>query len=293
MSQQDATVLVVGAAGQFASLVVPALAGRGVRVRGLVRKPEQGEMVRRNGTAEIAVGDLTDRGSIDAALQGVAGAFFICPAFHPDEVRLGSDFVQACKDAGVHRFVYSAVQHPTATATPNQAPKGPIEAAVVESGMEFTILQLASFYQNWAFAWPSILEHGVVAEPFPVSARLAKVDYRDVAEVAAIAFTEDRLVNGTFELCADGYPNRADVAAVISEVLGRPIRAAESDFGAWAEQAGLPRETWQAAAAMWAYYGRFGSPGNAFTLRAILGREPRGLRQFFDDLRAGVPTLAV
>jgi NmrA-like family len=34
------TVLVVGAAGQFAGLVVPALAKRGVKIRAFIRKPK-------------------------------------------------------------------------------------------------------------------------------------------------------------------------------------------------------------------------------------------------------------
>lgn len=55
------------------------------------------------------------------------------------------------------------------------------------------------------------------------------MDYRDVAEVAAIALTEGRLLYGTFELSAEGALNRYDVAALISEVLGRPVTAKKVD----------------------------------------------------------------
>ena len=41
------------------------------------------------------------------------------------------------------------------------------------------------------------------AEPYSAERRMMRVDYRDVSGVAAIALTEDRLLFGTFELCAE------------------------------------------------------------------------------------------
>jgi uncharacterized protein YbjT (DUF2867 family) len=64
------TILAVGAAGGFAGLVIPALIERGARVRGLIHKPEQSEVARRNGALEVAIGDLRERSSLDAALHG-------------------------------------------------------------------------------------------------------------------------------------------------------------------------------------------------------------------------------
>ena len=135
-----------------------------------------------------------------------------------------------------------------------------MEEAIVESGMEFTILHPTVFYQNLAAAWPGVVGSGVFAEPFSAAARISRVDYRDVAELAAIALTGDRLLNGTFELCADGGLNRSEVAAVMSEVLGRPIEAAAPDFDTWMAQAKLPYDDHQKEelAAMYAYYDRYG-----------------------------------
>jgi uncharacterized protein YbjT (DUF2867 family) len=38
------------------------------------------------------------------------------------------------------------------------------------------------------------------------------VDYRDIAEAAAIALTSEKLDNGTLALCAPGILNRIEVA---------------------------------------------------------------------------------
>lgn len=288
----DNSILVVGAAGHFAGLVVPALASRGVHVRGLVRRPEEAGTVLRNGAAEIAIADLSEPNDVQKALQGIGGVFYIGPQFRRDEAELGVNFVKACQDAGVRRFVFSSILHPTITSVQVHAAKVPVEAAVVESGLKFTILQLAMFYQNMTTAWPSIAKNDVFTEPFSTTARLARVDYRDVAEVAAIALTEDHLTNGVFELCADGYFNREDVVKVMSDVLGRPVKAATVSFDEWAEQTKMPPSDRQPESEMYAYYGDHGSPGNPLALRNILGREPRTLHQFFGDLVNGVPTVA-
>jgi uncharacterized protein YbjT (DUF2867 family) len=107
------------------------------------------------------------------------------------------------------------------------------------------------------------------------------VDYRDVAEVAAIALTGGRLKNGTFELCAEGELNRHDVAAIIAKVLGRKVEIARTDPATLGGDAVLLRP-------MFAHYDRHGLGGNPLTLRAILGREPRTLRGYFQEL-AGQP----
>ena len=81
MISSTSTVLAVGAAGKFAGLVVPALADRGVKVRGLVREARQGEAVRRSGATEIAIGDLRDGASLGAALKGVDAVLICCASF--------------------------------------------------------------------------------------------------------------------------------------------------------------------------------------------------------------------
>ncbi len=266
MSGSKTKVLVVGAAGRFAGLVVPALAGHGVSVRGLVRDEKQGEQARRNGAAEVAIGDLRNRASIDAALRGVGAAFYIAPVYQKDEAQMGLPFVAAAKAAGVRRIVFSSAIHPVIGKLQNHIQKVPVEEAVVESGMEFTILNPTVFYQNLAAAWPGVVKAGTFAEPF--------------------------LLNGTFELCADGGLDRGEVAAVMGEVLGRPIEAMAPDFRTWAAQAKLPYDEHQTEElkAMYDYYDRYGLVGNPLTLRAILGREPRSMRQFFAELVAGAKT---
>lgn len=276
-------VLSVGADGRFAGLVVPELIRRGASVRGLVHKPKNARQARNNGASEVVIGDLCDPQTLDSALKDVSRVFYIAPAFATNEPQLGLNLISAARRAGVRRFVFSSAIHP-ALELENHSAKIPVESALYSSGMEFVILQPATFFQNFDAAWPSILETGVLAEPFSKAARIARVDFRDVAEVAALALLEDRLVFGTFELCADGMPNREDIARIMSDILGRTIQAAEPSFEEWAAKAHPPHDQMQPLKKMYEFYGDYGAPGNSLPLRAILGRGPRTLRDYIAEL---------
>jgi uncharacterized protein YbjT (DUF2867 family) len=218
-------ILAVGAAGASAGMVIPELARRGAHVRGLIHDPKQTVAVRNQGAAEVAVGDLSDPGSMDTALAGMDSMFYIAPAFIPNEAEIGVTVVAAAVRAGVRRIVFSSVIYPSISELVNHSAKAPVEEAIIESGLEYVLLQPTLFVQGIARSWPTILETGVFAEPWSTETRFTRVDYRDVAEVAAIALTEDRLLYGTYQLCSEGNLNRHEVAALMSDVLGRHIAA--------------------------------------------------------------------
>lgn len=279
-------ILAVGAAGQFAGLVVPELAKRGAKVRGLIKDAKQGDAVIKNGAAEVVVGDLTDRASMNSALKGVDSVFYIAPAFMPDEAKVGKSMVDAARQAGVRRFVFSSVIDPVISALENHTAKAPVEEAIIESGMEYVLLQPTLFFQNMARGWQAVVKSGTYGEPWSDETRFTRVDYRDVAEVAAIALTEDRLLYGTYQLCSEGNLNRQEVAALMGEVLGRKIEAVRSRPPASPSQNADSDKQISPMQLMFDWYDRHALVGNALTLRAILGREPRTLRTYFEELAA-------
>ncbi len=283
---EKSTVLVVGAAGHFAGMVVPELVKRGVTVRALIRHPSEADKVRVHGASEIAVADLQDMKALSAAMAGVDRMFYIAPIFAKDEAEMGQNVVDVASRAGVQRFVFSSIIHPILSALVNHISKGPVEEAVLTSGMEYTFLHPALFFQNYAAAWPSVLKTGVVGEPYSADKHMTLVDYRDVAEVAAIALTEARLLHGTFELCAAGDLNRRDVAALMGRALGRAVEAQSPSFSDWALQVDTPYDADQMVSAktMYDWYDLHELLGNSLTLRAILGREPRTLLNYFEEL---------
>ena len=270
-------VLATGATGAYAGLVVPALVAYGIDVRALVHDPAKADAPRAQGAQEIAVGDLRDPASLDAAMDGVDGVFVITPAFAPDATQLGLNAVEAAVRSGVRKIVYSGVYHPSLSLV-NHASTRPIEEALYRSDLAFVVLQPAMFLQGLAGTYRQALQTGTVVMPWSKRSRMTYVDYRDVADVVAVAFASDALDHGTFELAAPGTYIRVQVAALMSKVAGRALTAEDVGELPPGQPAGLT--------AMFGDYDRYGfHGGNDLVLRTILQREPRGLNAFLTELR--------
>lgn len=275
-------VLTVGATGQFAGLVVPALVSHGVEVRALVHDPAKAAQLE-DADVEVVVGDLRDPDSMKTALHGVDGMFLIIPAFAADTVELGTGLVAAAQQAGVRRVVFSGVYHPSLSLV-NHASTRPIEEALYRSELEFTVLQPAMFMQGLAGGWAAARERGVFALPYAKDAAMTFVDYRDVAAGAATAFATDELVNGTFELAAGGMVTRTELAGIMSRHAGRDVVAVDVDpaDALGGMPGGFERDGLTAMFADYTTHGFHG--GNNLILRTILGRTPRSLDEFFAEL---------
>jgi uncharacterized protein YbjT (DUF2867 family) len=276
-------VLTVGATGHFAGHVVPALVGKGVRVRALVHNPDKAAQLADTGVAETVGGDLRDPGGMRAALDGMDGLFLILPAFAPDTAELGTAMVAAAQAAGVRRVVFSGVYHPSLSLL-NHADTRPIEEALYNSDLEFTVLQPAMFMQGLSDGWTSAVRDGVFAMPYSKDSAMTFVDYRDVAEVAAIAFASDNLVDGMFELASGGMFSRTELASLMSRHAGREVAAVDVEPDIALD--GMPDGPMRAGlTAMFAAYTAHGfHGGNDLVLTGILGRPPRTLDAFFAEL---------
>lgn len=275
-------VLAAGAAGDSAGMVVRALADRGVEVRGLVHSAAKEKTARDNGATETVVADLTDRDALVSALHGMDGVFHVIPAFVDDEALAGVTMVHAAVEAGVKRFVFSGVYHPSLTDLSNHRAKQPAEQALFESDLSFTILQPSMFMAQLNGLIDAARDHGVISGPYSTGSAMAYVDYHDVAEVAAIALTGDRLVNGTFELSGPGMFTRSELADLLAGIVGRPVRAEAS---AIALSDAMPPPMRDGLSKMLANYDRYGfHGGNSLVLETILGRPPMSVPDYLTQL---------
>jgi uncharacterized protein YbjT (DUF2867 family) len=274
--------LVVGASGPTGGEVVTALARRGARVRGLARSAESGERAKARGADDIALADLRDGPALERALDGVAGAFYFCPRAAPDEAAVGRAFIETAERMGVGRVVIISMIQSHAP-VPNHRASLEVEEALARTPMETVVLQPGMFMQTLP-SLEEIAESGWVGRPYPTDKLLTFVDLRDMAEIAAKALIEPGLVNGSFELCAQGMLSIADIADIISKHLGKTIEAREITLDEWAAVRGeafsspYRREVYTAMFEHFRHYGYKG--GNGTVLRHLLGREPTTFEQY-------------
>jgi len=153
-------ILVAGSTGGLGSEIVRLLRERGERVRGLVRStsaPEKLSRLRDIG-AELAVGDLKDRASLDAAVRGVRTVISTVTVI--TTAQEGDSFVDtdsagnialidAAKAAGAEHFVYISFDYTQFPATPLTQAKEAVEQHLMSSGMAYTILRPSLFMEIW------------------------------------------------------------------------------------------------------------------------------------------------
>jgi uncharacterized protein YbjT (DUF2867 family) len=279
-------ILVIGGTGKVGSALVHALADRDVDVRVLSRSA--GEVGR---GIELAVGDLTRPETLPAAFAEVDRCYLLTP-LAPDEVEQGLNAVEAAHAAGVERIVFQSIlRAEEAPDVPHFASKVRILDRIRESGLAWTVLHPSSFYQNDFAFRDLILGPGLYPNPVG-SAGINRVDVRDIADVAAAALLGDGFESGEVPVVGPDTWTGPSIAAVYTELLGRPVRYTGDDLEAWAAAASgrLPEWLVHDLTLMFAHFQEHTllptDPQKAES-RAALGHEPRPFLDFAKELVAG------
>jgi uncharacterized protein YbjT (DUF2867 family) len=276
-------ILVTGASGKTGRRVVAALAKKGSVVRAFIRRPEAEAELRQAGAVDIAMGDLTETESVKRALAGAEQVLHICPPMHPQEDTIAATMIDLCAGMGTGRFVLYSVLHPLLSDVPHHNRKLRAERHLVDSGVTYTILQPGRYMQHLVPIWKSVLATGVHNMPFSATSRFSVVDLADLADVCTRVMLEPGHEGATYQLAGPDALSQDDMARILSELLGKPIRAEAKppqQMRADAEAAKVPAERIQTMLAMNAHYDSHGLLGNPNVLRWLLGRPPGDFAAF-------------
>jgi uncharacterized protein YbjT (DUF2867 family) len=282
---------VTGANGRTGRAVVAALLARGARVRGLIRAPDQAARLESQG-AEAAIGDLEQPDTLAAAAAGCRAVIHIGPPMHPREVEMTCSMLAAAAKAGAAHFIYYSVMHPLRQDVPHHRLKLIAEAHVVEGGIPYTILQPIRYMQHLEPIWREVLGQGAHAMPFNTSIRFNVADLMDLAEAAAVVATQPGHAYATYELAGPEALSQDDMAAILTEELGRPVAARHipaDELRAGLEARGVNPERIQRMLVMNAHYDRYGFLGNPNVLSWLIGRPPTRFRDYVRRLAGATP----
>ncbi|HZR79215.1 MAG TPA: SDR family oxidoreductase, partial [Chthoniobacterales bacterium] len=153
--------LVVGGTGMLGTEICRQLATAGKPVRALVRKtsdPAKKKNLQQAG-AELAEGDLKDRGSLDRACAGVTAVISTPTAilsrsegdsFETVDLKGQMQLVDAARAAKVQQFIFISVSAGVGdTGNPLIESKRAVEKHIQQSGMVYTILRPSFFMEIW------------------------------------------------------------------------------------------------------------------------------------------------
>ena len=277
-------ILVTGAAGTTGSEVVRQLAGKGIRVRAMVRNPEKAKNFSGPGV-ETVVADLEKPMSLDPALKGV-DKVYLCSSPDPRVGVLHGNLIESAKRAGVKQIVrLSAVA--ASTSVPAQLLKwhGEVDEKLSRSGLSYAILRPHFFMQNLFGFRNSIQSDGAIYGCFR-DGKVGVIDTRDVAASAVGVLTSEGHSGRVYELTGPEALSMTQVAESLGRGLGRPVKYV--DVPPEAVQANCIAAGWPVWLAdnfveMVGYFAGGAAQDLTGTVEKLTGKKPRSVETFAKD----------
>jgi uncharacterized protein YbjT (DUF2867 family) len=259
--------VILGATGNTGRVAAETLLAAGRKVRVLVRDAEAAAAWQARG-AEAALATLEDAGALEAAFRGAEGVYFLVPPdVRSDDYvgrarRYSENAARALAAAGVpHLVLLSSIgAHQPAGTGPILSLRAAEQVFSQVPDLARTFLRPSSFLENWASVLPVARAQGVLPTFLPAGLKIPQIAAADIGRAAARALLdppargETRVVDLVGAVDADAN----DIAAAVSEVLGKPVTAVEqpldavvptfTSLGISAHLAGLYREMYEGIA---------------------------------------------
>ena len=227
-------ILLTGSTGSIGLSLAKLLSQRGIPYRGMVRDVAKASTLGLVG-AEWVQGDFQDPASLHPALDGIDRVFLLAPPVENID-RIEAAFLDIAAACGVRHVVnLSAVG--AGIDVPHRFGQwhGRTEQYLRESQMDFTILRPNFFLQN-LLTMTAMVQQGTLYVPAG-EGKAPFVDVRDIAAVAASCLTETGHEGKIYEVTGPISIGYSDIAATLSQVLGRtinyvdiPVAAAKSSM---------------------------------------------------------------
>lgn len=236
-----------GAAGRYGRLATEKLIGQG-RARDLIlitRTPARLADCAQAG-CEVRYGDFDRPESLRAALRGADKLMLISGTRVGARVRQHRAAIDAAEAADVRHIIYTSFvnvepANPAIVAIDHRETENLIRA----SGLAFTFLRDAHYADAMILnAGPGFIASGVWLTSTQ-GGREAMVWREDCVNCAVAVLTENGHENKTYPVTGPNRESFAEVAAMLAELTGRPIRLVETDdAGMYAhfDALGIPRE---------------------------------------------------
>ncbi|KAA9009077.1 SDR family oxidoreductase [Histidinibacterium aquaticum] len=233
------SIAVTGSTGHLGRRVIAGLKGAtDTPIVALARDPAKGADL----GVEVRAFDYDSSGTLAPALEGVETLLLISGSELGERSRQHRAVIEAAKEAGVGRVVYTSVLH-APTSTLALAPEHrETEAALAESGLAHTLLRNGWYTENYAPAVSTAMEHGAV---FGAAGRgrISSATRDDFAAAAVAALTRPETEGQVFELAGDESWTMDDLAAELTRQTQREIPYRDmsvEEYAGLLQQSGMP-----------------------------------------------------
>jgi uncharacterized protein YbjT (DUF2867 family) len=228
--EQPAQYVITGITGQVGGAVARALLAGHQAARAVVRSPAKGAAWAALG-CEVALADMNDTAALTAAFQGAAGVFFLLPpTFDPapgfPEARAQiAAAAAALRAAGPAKVVCISTIGAQATQANLLTQLTLLEEEFSRLPMPVTFLRPGWYMENARGDIPPAVETGVIPSFLqPLNRPVPMVAAADVGLTAAELLLQTWTGRRIVELEGPRRVAPNDIAAALTEILGRPVR---------------------------------------------------------------------
>ncbi|WP_327035967.1 NAD(P)H-binding protein [Micromonospora ureilytica] len=284
-------IVVTGATGNLGSQIVDRLLDRlppdavGVSVRDVDRAANLADR-----GVRVRAGDFTDPATLKHAFEGADKVLIVSAAIRgPGALVANRAAIDAAHAAGVNRILYTSHQ---AASRDSLFAAQPTHAATEEHlaglGVPFTALRNGFYASTLSFSIGTALETGQLVAP--ADGPVSWTAHADLAEAAAIALTEEGLLDGiTPALTAAEALDLEAVAGVLTDITGRAVTrvvVGDEDWKATAVAQGMPAAAADFTLGLYRAARRGEFAVTDPTLSTLIGRRPTSARSVLEAIVA-------
>jgi NAD(P)H dehydrogenase (quinone) len=283
------SIVITGASGQLGRLTAELVLGRvpASEVILTTRRPEALSALAESG-ASVRQADFERPQTLAEAFAGGERLLLISTDDLDRRAAQHRAVIEAAREAGVRHVAYTSYLNPVeenpAVITPSHRDT---EWALRESGLAWTALRHAFYAEYQVPAGAQAIATGQLIHNSG-DGKTAYVSREDCAAAAAAVLTTEGHEDKAYDITGPESFSQGDVAALLSEVSGRPVEAVAVSDEAFIQgltAAGVP----EPAAREFASYGRAIREGYidqiSGAVENLTGRAPRSLRQVFEAHR--------
>lgn len=281
-------ILISGATGNVGVEVIRAFPRerQATKIIAAVRNPSRFPDELRESVDGVVKWDIEDPSTFNTALKGIHTLFLLRPPQISDAKKYFLPLVESAQRTGIRHIIFLSVQGADSNSV---IPHHKIEQIVLQSGIPYTFLRPAYFFQNYlGNLHKDLIERKEVFLPAG-KARFTLIDVRDIAAVTTqVMLRPEEHVAKAYDLTNNELLNFEEMAAILSEELGQKIRYRSPNlikFFLRKRKEGMPTPL-ILVMIMLHYLPRFSKPPQRSAwVQKITGRAPVSFATFARDYR--------
>jgi NAD(P)H dehydrogenase (quinone) len=211
------TIVVTGATGHLGRHVVESLLARGVPASDIVATGRHVEKIADLGVT-TKVAPFEDLAALKDAFTGADAVLLISGSEVGKRVEQHRNAIQAAKEAGVGRIVYTSIPKADTTEMKLAAEHQATERILAESGVPYTLLRNSWYIENYPIA--QAVENGLFGAVG--DGRISASPRADYAEAAASALIGEGHAGKVYELGGEAF-TMPELAAEVSRQSGKTV----------------------------------------------------------------------